>query len=167
MSLFGRVARIDEKKLIDRSGHNKDLTLPDRFDQRIKGWAERGVRVLLAFSENDEGLPYFRRIYGHSFEKLAGIPGVSRPAGDLDSCNFPRRRGGGHLGGADLPLGTGGGVRGFRSPDAGALAPVGPRDAAIGSQPERGIGRPFGGTVCPALPRIQSIVPASAPAAYV
>jgi hypothetical protein len=77
MSLFGRVAGIDEKKLIDQSGHNKDLTLPDRFDERVRGLTERGVRVLMAFAENDEGLAYFRRLYGQSFEKLKAIPGVS------------------------------------------------------------------------------------------
>lgn len=77
MSLFGHVARIDEKKLIDQSGHNRDLTLPDGFDERVRGLAERGVRVLMAFSENDEGLSYFRRLYGQAFERLARIPGVS------------------------------------------------------------------------------------------
>jgi pimeloyl-ACP methyl ester carboxylesterase len=77
MALFGRFIRVDEKALINRSGHNEDLTIPDRFDERLRGLTRRGVKVLLAFSQNDEGLSYFRKLYGQSFEKVSRIPGVS------------------------------------------------------------------------------------------
>jgi hypothetical protein len=70
LSLLGRVLGVTERKLIDQSGHNKDLTMPDRFDQRVAGLARRGVKVLMAFAENDEGLSYFRRLYGQSFGRL-------------------------------------------------------------------------------------------------
>jgi hypothetical protein len=77
MSLLRRVARISEQQLIDQSGHNKDATMPDRFDERVGHLVRRGVKVLMAFSENDEGLTYFRRLYGRSFEWLEAVPGLS------------------------------------------------------------------------------------------
>ena len=77
MSLLRRVARISEKELIDQSGHNQDATMPDRFDERVGHLVRRGVKVLMAFSENDEGLTYFRRLYGESFEGMEAVPGLS------------------------------------------------------------------------------------------
>jgi hypothetical protein len=77
MSLLTRVARISERALIDQSGHNQDATMPDRFDERVADLVRRGTKVLMAFSENDEGLTYFRRLYGHSFERLEAMPGLS------------------------------------------------------------------------------------------
>ena len=77
MSLLRRVARISEKTLIDQSGHNRDGTMPDRFDERVGDLHRRGVSVLMAFSENDVGLTYFRRLYGQSFERLESTPGLS------------------------------------------------------------------------------------------
>ena len=77
MSLLTRVARISEKALIDQSGHNQDATMPDRFDERVAHLVRRGAKVLMAFSENDEGLTYFRRLYGQSFERLDAMPGLS------------------------------------------------------------------------------------------
>jgi hypothetical protein len=77
MSLLTRVASISEKALIDQSGHNQDATMPDRFDDRVAELVRRGAHVLMAFSENDEGLTYFRRLYGQSFERLVAMPGLS------------------------------------------------------------------------------------------
>jgi len=77
MSLFKRAARISEQALIDRSGHNQDATMPDRFDQRVRDLLRRGVKVLMAFSENDAGLTYFRKLYGQSFQRLKAMPGLS------------------------------------------------------------------------------------------
>jgi hypothetical protein len=77
MSLLTRVARISEKALIDQSGHNQDATMPDRFDERAAHLVRRGAKVLMAFSENDEGLTYFRRLYGQSFERLEAMAGLS------------------------------------------------------------------------------------------
>jgi hypothetical protein len=76
MSLLRRVARISEQHLIDESGHNGDATMPDRFDERVRHLARRGVKILLTFSENDEGLTYFRRVYGQSFESVESVPGL-------------------------------------------------------------------------------------------
>lgn len=77
MSLLRRVARIPERALIDQSGHNQDATMPDRFDERVRDLLRRGVKVLMAFSENDPGITYFRRLYGQSFERLKSMPGLS------------------------------------------------------------------------------------------
>jgi pimeloyl-ACP methyl ester carboxylesterase len=77
MALLRRAARISEQKLIDESGHNKDATMPDRFEERVGQLVRRGVKVLMAFSENDAGLTYFRKLYGQSFERLATVPGLS------------------------------------------------------------------------------------------
>jgi pimeloyl-ACP methyl ester carboxylesterase len=77
MSLLRRVAPIPEQTLIDQSGHNQDATMPDRFDERAGNLVRRGVNVLMAFSENDVGLTYFRRLYGQSFERLESTPGLS------------------------------------------------------------------------------------------
>jgi len=77
MSLLKRVARISEQTLIDQSGHNQDATMPDRFDKRVADLVRRGVKVLMAFSENDPGLAYFRKLYGQSFERLESVPGLS------------------------------------------------------------------------------------------
>jgi hypothetical protein len=77
MSLLRRVARISEQKLIDESGHNKDATMPDRFEERVGQLVRRGVKILMAFSENDVGLTYFRKLYGASFEGLVKVPGLS------------------------------------------------------------------------------------------
>ena len=51
--------------------------MPDRFDERVRDLVRRGVRVLMAFSENDEGLTYFRRLYGQAFERLEAMSGLS------------------------------------------------------------------------------------------
>lgn len=77
MSLLRRIARIPEQALIDQSGHNQDATMPDRFDERVRDLLRRGVKVLMAFSENDPGITYFRRLYGQSFERLKSMPGLS------------------------------------------------------------------------------------------
>jgi hypothetical protein len=77
MSLLRRVARISEQHLIDQSGHNQDATMPDRFDERVGHLVRRGVKILIAFSENDEGLSYFRRLNGQSFERLEAVRGLS------------------------------------------------------------------------------------------
>src|SRR4030095_589267 len=45
--------------------------------ERLRTLAERGVRILLGFSQADEGLAYFRAQYGKSFEKLRNVPGVA------------------------------------------------------------------------------------------
>jgi hypothetical protein len=77
LSLLRRVLRISEQMLIDRSGHNKDATMPDRFEERVGHLMQRGVKILLAFSENDEGLTYFRTVYGRSFERAQAVRGLS------------------------------------------------------------------------------------------
>ena len=75
--VLGRLLRADEKKLIATASLNRDLTLPDRIPERLRELADRGVRTLLGFSQNDEGLGYFRAQYGKSFERLREVPGVS------------------------------------------------------------------------------------------
>ena len=98
--------RADEKDLIATTSLNKDLTLPDRIPERLRTLAERGVRILLAFSQNDEGLGYFREQYGKSFEKLREVPGVAvERVVDGRSRAVSRRLGHRSLDGDHLPLG--------------------------------------------------------------
>jgi hypothetical protein len=77
--IFGRLARTDEKNLIaeSRAQFNGDLMMPDNVGPRLEALAERGVRVLLLFSESDIALGYFRRLYGRSFARLNEVPGMS------------------------------------------------------------------------------------------
>jgi len=75
--ILGRILHAEEKDLIATADLNRDLTLPDRIPERLVALAARGVRILLAFSQKDEGLGYFRTQYGKSFEKLSAVPGVS------------------------------------------------------------------------------------------
>ena len=51
--------------------------MPDNIGPRLEALAERGVRVLLVFSDQDPGLGYFRKRYGKSFERLSQEPGMS------------------------------------------------------------------------------------------
>ena len=77
--LFGRLVRADEKTLIasSKATVNRDLMMPDNVGPRLEALAERGVRVLLVFSDHDPGLGYFRKRYGKSFERLSRQPGMS------------------------------------------------------------------------------------------
>lgn len=77
--LFGRLARTDEKTLIasSKATVNRDLMMPDNIGPRLEALAERGVRVLLVFSDRDPGLGYFRKRYGKSFARLSQVPGMS------------------------------------------------------------------------------------------
>jgi hypothetical protein len=77
--LLGRLVRADEKTLIESSKAtvNRDLMMPDNIGPRLEALAERGVRVLLVFSDQDPGLGYFRKRYGKSFERLSQHPGMS------------------------------------------------------------------------------------------
>jgi pimeloyl-ACP methyl ester carboxylesterase len=77
--ILGRLVRADEKTLIERSKAtvNRDLMMPDNIGPRLEALAERGVRVLLVFSDQDAGLGYFRKRYGKSFTRLRQQPGMS------------------------------------------------------------------------------------------
>lgn len=77
MLLLGRLTRMDEKTLAEKTNDSGDLAFPDRIDDRLRGLAARGARIFMVFSETDAGLDYFRKLYGKQFERLQGVPRVS------------------------------------------------------------------------------------------
>ena len=75
--IIGRLRGADDKALIAEFTYNKDLTLPDRLDERLKALSSRGVNILIIFSQHDPSLLYFEKTFGKSFGRLRSVPTLS------------------------------------------------------------------------------------------
>ena len=75
--IIGRLRGADDKALIAEFTYNKDFTLPDRLDERLKALSSRGVNILIIFSQHDPSLLYFEKTFGKSFGRLRSVSTLS------------------------------------------------------------------------------------------
>jgi hypothetical protein len=71
---------------------NQDIMLPPDFDRRLEILSrERGMPVLLVFSENEAGLEYFRRFYRKTLRRLIAAGSLRLEVIDTQVHDFSAR----------------------------------------------------------------------------